>query len=177
MKYNDLNDKQKEITDNILNKLDSVIQSETKEYSDCFVELRGKSGSGKSTTTSVLLQEILKRRKNNIPLRVKMVTPTHKSLAVIQDMIDVVKDNSDNPSLIDSFLSCSTIHSYLKLKVKQDYNSGKEYISKDTNKDVDKVDVLVIDEMSMVSEDLFNYILEEFHENKYFFVIFVGDLA
>lgn len=67
-----------------------------------------------------------------------------------------------------------TIHSYLGLKVKEDYKTGKTEITKTTNYSKKPRKIVFIDESSMVNTQLYEIILETFKDSK---IVFVGDHA
>jgi exodeoxyribonuclease-5 len=66
----------------------------------------------------------------------------------------------------------STIHSFLGLKVEDDYKTGKSKLTKTTNWKVHQNIVLFIDECSMIDTDLRRYLMEGTMNCK---IIYVGD--
>lgn len=66
----------------------------------------------------------------------------------------------------------STVHSYLNLKVMDDFATGKSKITKTNQWRVHERTILFIDESSMIDTDLLAIIREGMHKSK---VIFVGD--
>jgi hypothetical protein len=67
-----------------------------------------------------------------------------------------------------------TIHSFLGLKVKENFRTGKTEITKTHNWKVRRNMVLFIDECSMIDSVLFQMIVESFEDSK---IVFVGDHA
>ena len=67
-----------------------------------------------------------------------------------------------------------TIHSFLGLKVREDYKTGKTFLSKTSNWRVRKRQIVFIDESSMVDAALKRVIEESFQDSK---IIYVGDHA
>lgn len=67
-----------------------------------------------------------------------------------------------------------TIHSYIGLKIQNDYSSGKTFLIKSRNYQIRKDMVLFIDEASTIDEDLMDYIHKSFLNCK---IVFVGDHA
>jgi hypothetical protein len=67
-----------------------------------------------------------------------------------------------------------TIHSYLGLKVKENFSTGKTTITKTHNYMVRDGVVLFIDESSMIDSELYDLIMKSFTNSK---IIFVGDHA
>lgn len=65
-----------------------------------------------------------------------------------------------------------TIHSFLGLKVKENWKTGKTSIEKTSNWRLRKGIVVFIDECSMIDTELFKILLETFEESK---IVFVGD--
>lgn len=122
---------------------------------DKFLTLRGNAGSGKTTTIVNIIKGIPPE------LSVGLSSPTHKATKVIERM--TIEQG------ISGRVTVATIHSILALKLIQ---RGEEEICVPNNFAEEKVfDVLVIDECSMLGEELINFILES--NSRY--IIFVGD--
>lgn len=120
-----------------------------------FHTLSGCAGSGKSTLLANLLKEI------PVSKTIGITTPTHKSLKVIDDMI---AENN-----MSGRVDVRTIHSALGLKLVQ--RGEQEVIEKDPRGRERIYDILIVDEASMLDDELLLYILE----SKSRIVIFVGD--
>lgn len=67
-----------------------------------------------------------------------------------------------------------TIHSFLGLRVTEDFKTGKTNIQKTNRWKVRKRHIVFIDECSMVDQKLYQILLESFEDSK---IIFVGDHA
>ena len=65
-----------------------------------------------------------------------------------------------------------TIHSFLNLKVQDDYDTGKSTLIKTRNWMIHNRKILFIDECSMIDRDLFKVLMEGTHKCK---IVFVGD--
>jgi tRNA A37 threonylcarbamoyladenosine biosynthesis protein TsaE len=126
--------------------------------------LTGPAGTGKTVMTSLIIKSLLEKYPSKL---LKITTPTHKSLRVINNFIDAGIKKHRN-------FSSSTIHAYLKLKMQkiedkivfiEDFDDGK----------IDKTKILIIDESSMVSKSLFNHIKKKASVSGIDIVLFVGD--
>ena len=71
-------------------------------------------------------------------------------------------------------LPVQTIHSYLSLKVTEDFKTGKTFLQKTDAHKVRDRQIVFIDECSMIDSDLFQTIKASFTNSK---IIFVGDHA
>lgn len=163
-KIEQLNEEQRVIVDDLIPKLTKLLSNST--YKDVKLEDRmftitSGAGCGKSFTTSILIQEL-----DKLGYYMRACTPTHKSLAVLDEMIEQTGTS----------VASSTIHSYLGLKVKEDHNTGKYILEQEYGSNPpENVDILWVDEASMVSEDLFEYIKAELQYNTIKIAIFVSD--
>lgn len=119
-----------------------------KQLNDIFV-LESPAGCGKSVLINRFVDEMANSGKHIV-----LCAPTHKSLSIID--------------------GDSTIHSYLNLKLK--WKKDKQVLEKAGFADnVRYGDVLVIDEVSMLNEEIVGYILQE-QENNGLKIIFVGSI-
>ena len=129
-----------------------------------FGSLSGPAGTGKTVMTSKIIKYLLEK----YPMKnLRVTTPTHKSLRVLNDYIDKSIKKHKN-------FSSSTVHAYLKLKLQkledkmilvEDFDDGK----------MDKTKILIIDESSMVSKSLFEHIKSKANKSGIDIVLFVGD--
>lgn len=122
---------------------------------DKFITLIGPAGTGKTTT----LVEIIKALPRGVTIG--LTAPTHKAAKVIRKMAFKAG--------IDRHVDVRTIHSALGLVMKP--VDGDEVLYRDPHADERIYDVLVIDECSMLDDDLIGYILESDSVT----IIFVGD--
>lgn len=154
-----LTEHQQERFNEIIKDVDDIISNNAWKPNR-ILSLEGYAGVGKTVITSELVKHFI-----NIGLRIVVTTPTHKSLNVIREMLQVDVETR-------------TIHSYLGLKQKPSNNPNIDYIlQKDGSKFIKKVDVLIVDESSMVSNELFTHIEEALENGLFRVVLFVGDSA
>jgi nucleoside-triphosphatase THEP1 len=159
---------QKEVFDKVVQDIDAVLKSYSisQEHSDSvnFISLSGSAGVGKTFVTSKLVEEFLKKE-----YKVLLTTPTHKSLSVAKYMI-----NSNN-----IHINAKTLQSYLDLRLDTDYLRGTKTFKrdkKDLMHDFERnLDILIVDESSMVSNELLGFIEENLHQHKLKTVLFIGD--
>ena len=134
--------------------------------SDRFLSLTGAAGTGKSYLTSAIVDEI----DNTLPVGqydIQITAPTHKALKVMTEMLFYSYNIGVN---------CSTIHSFLNIKQSYDYETGAEIFTVDRAKDkVNRASLLVVDESSMVSNELFEFILEIVRKGYINTVLFISD--
>jgi len=132
--------------------------------------LRGSAGTGKTWLTSKIIKRI-----TEMGLSLCISTPTHKSLAVVKDMLlDSEFDISE--------IALQTIHSFLNLKLDYGLDNGNnsesgnkpKLIENTRNKCLISVDILLIDESSMINEELYNLVLRTLN-NRSQIILFVGD--
>jgi len=159
-----LNDEQKYVLEDLIPKVKTLIMND--KYKEVELEgrmfsLEGAAGSGKSFTTSVIIKEV-----DALGFSIRACTPTHKSLSVLAEMID-------NTEVV---VPQSTIHSYLGLKVKECHETGKYKLEQEYgSKPPEEVDLLLVDESSMVSPELYEYIKAEMEMNVIKVVLFISD--
>ncbi len=120
-----------------------------------YLVLTGSAGTGKTTC----VQTAVKRYKGNIAL----TAPTNKATKVLRDM--ALKWGCDN-------VQVRTIFSMLGLVLKGDQEN--QYISAEGQSSAGTVNAIVVDEGSMISEELFSHIAESVLEYGVKF-IFMGD--
>lgn len=120
-----------------------------------FHTLRGCAGSGKSTLIANILKEI------SVHKTIGVTAPTHKACKVLENMIleNGMRDRVD----------VRTIHSALGLKML--HQGEREVLVKDTRSNERVYDILLIDECSMLDDDLISYVLESLSK----VVVFIGD--
>lgn len=147
------------VFNNILSDIDSF-----NDFGQCFIgSLVGPAGCGKTVLTTMLIQEFYKTHY------VTCATPTHKSLSVLDKMLK-------NSKIFNSKLNSRTIHSYLGLKI--EYEEDKIKLAMDAlqnNKFIDKTEILIIDESSMVSQELYDFLEKKIKSQKLKVVLFIGD--
>jgi exodeoxyribonuclease-5 len=140
------------------------------------VVLCGYAGTGKTVTTAALVQEMVQAG-----LRVAVATPTHKARAQVERALRNCGAEK---------FETVTIHRLLGLKQVRDKNTGKETFAPDSHgknmlsevrewnddkgcyEDRKPIDVVIVDETSMVGADLYGLLLSELGDRP---VVFVGD--
>jgi exodeoxyribonuclease-5 len=127
----------------------------TASRADPVLVLKGSAGSGKTT----LLQIFVARSELNILL----TAPTHRAVGVLASMMPRSE--------------AKTIHSALGLKVKR---VNHEYVlsqnKKNKNKGMEGVDIVVVDEGSMLDDEMLKFIIEDIEISNRRYLI-VGDDA
>lgn len=159
---------QQEVFDSIIEDINSLLDnysiSSVKNPKNNFISLSGSAGTGKTFLTSKLVEDFLKK-----DYKVLLTTPTHKSLSVAKYMI-----NSNN-----IHINAKTLQSYLDLKLKEDDLLGTKFFQRDKTQEMNdfekNLDILIVDESSMVSNELLNFIEENLEQNKLKIVLFIGD--
>lgn len=150
-----LTDKQQDIFDNFIERVHNY-----PGRSECV--LVGYAGTGKTT----LVSEIVKNLHTGYNIAV--TSPTHKANAVIRNML------INNVGLTKEDAQVSTIHSFLGLKLVYEKNHQvlkHDAQSKNSNT---YVDILIVDECSMISEEMYNHIISQIHRVRRA-ILFVGD--
>lgn len=154
-----LNYSQRVIAEVILNKVEKALRSNNEEpIENRIFSIRGSAGVGKSFLTTVLVAEL-----KNITNKMVLTCPTHKALAILTKMGEANK------------IEAKTIHSYLRCKVTENYNTGTLELKQNLDKPIEPVDVLFIDESSLVNSALFEMIQAQLFNNTIKVVIFIGD--
>jgi len=158
---------QQDIFNNITKEFKDILENfddREKSVDNNFVSLSGSAGVGKTFVTSKLIEHFI---KNNY--KVLLTTPTHKSLNVAKYML--INSNID--------INSKTLQSYLKIKLKEDLINGTKKFVKDMLSSrydyVDNLDILIVDESSMISKKLLKFIEENLEQNKLKSVLFIGD--
>lgn len=133
--------------------------------SDKELIISGPGGVGKSFLMGYLIDEIMPRYEKmcsllNQPIRFRDVHMT----ATTNKAAEVLAQATGRP--------CGTVHSFLGLKVTDDFTTGVSKLSKTNNWKVHQRIILFVDEASMVDTTLLKYIREAMLECK---VVFVGD--
>lgn len=144
--------------------LDTIVAFCMRKTENRMMLLSGTAGTGKTFTLNRAIEKV-KAIANWINFGV--TAPTHKAVRILKKLSDI-KD----------LLDFGTIHSFLALK--QDISSeGKvtykpDYSSKFERR-IDSVNILIVDEASMLDDELFGYLLDEMRSNTNLRIIFTGD--
>lgn len=151
---------QNEVYTQIIEKIENIFNQDNND--DKIISISGSAGVGK---TFLIIKIIEYLNEKNIALVV--TTPTHKALSVITDSLHKYDINN---------IKTKTLHSFLQLKVDIDEKTGSKVFQIDEkNKEENETGVLIIDESSMVGNDLFHFIKEYIRRDKIKAVLFVGD--
>ncbi|ELW0836315.1 AAA family ATPase [Escherichia coli] len=150
-----LTDKQQEIFDNFV---DRVYNYAGKTIS----VLSAPAGTGKTFTTAEIVKALCKN------YNIAVTSPTHKANSVIRNML------INNAGLTKEDAQVSTIHSFLGLKLV--YEKNRQVLKHDPQSKVSNtnVDILIVDECSMISEELFQHIQDQLWRVRRA-VLFIGD--
>lgn len=144
-----LNDQQQSAIDAMLKFVNDKQES--------FFCLIGPAGTGKTTTIQHLIERL------PIGTRICFTAPTNKAVRVLRKMAYNMELNVD----------CFTIYSLLGLKVTM--QKDKEVIKGGGKSNLDKFDIVVIDEMSMINTELLGYIHRAVNLAEHTQIILMGD--
>ena len=150
-KINTKVDNSKFLNENDLNKIIGLFQ-----YSDLIL-IEGGPGTGKTT---LIIETIIKFLKKISFMKIGIAAPTGKATGRIKEVIDKKLINIDKNYLIE----CQTLHSWI---------DNSRFNKEKLKFQLSEIDLLVIDEMSMVSFDIFESIINFISNNCK--IILVGD--
>ena len=144
----------------ILAKLKEIVN--TNMVWDNIISLSGAAGTGKTYLTAKLIKQL------NDDYNITITAPTHKALQVLRK--NILANDIEN-------VETKTLQSFLNIRLVTNFDNGTQKFEplKSKNKDTSKTDVLIIDESSMVSADLYSYILQAIESYRVKAVLFVGD--
>ena len=113
------------------------------------ISLSGAAGTGKTYLTTKLVQKLQKE------YHITITAPTHKALQVLRQ--NLLGENADTTNV-----ETKTLQSFLNLKLVTDYDKGIQKFepSKAKDKDETNTDILIVDESSMVSGNLYDYVIK-----------------
>ena len=148
----------KNLSDTIEHTCSSVLNS-TDLYSRMF-SLTGSAGTGKTFLTVQIIKKLIE-----LNISSAITAPTHKAAGVIGELL-LKNEINKTPK---------TIHSFLGIKPFIDYATGIETFVVDKKANKSFVDVLIVDESSMINYELFELIEEALEANLVRYVVFVGD--
>lgn len=145
--------------ENAFEKLKSFASGETNGH---LMLLEGAAGTGKTTLLSFFLKWI---KQQGLFHNVGVASPTHKALKVLSEVV---------PADCKGFITFSTLHSMLGLK-HEITKEGKEIFVRDKNvmTKFPFYDLVIVDESSMIADELFKEMQEQNYRNVK--VLFVGD--
>ena len=164
---------QQEVFTQIVSQLETKVSSVLKSTNiqDYLLSLTGPAGTGKSFLTTQIAKYLVEKRKElkypmSADFNFTITAPTHKAVGVLSALL--------HENNIQS--SCKTIHSFLGIKPMIDYTTGEEkFVVDKTNKSKDATSILIVDESSMISNTLYEYILEAIEDRRVNIVLFIGD--
>lgn len=160
----------------VFNQITSLIDERVTNFlqsyniQDYMISLTGAAGTGKTFLTVEIIKHLIAKYshvESGYSFHNFFVTaPTNKAVSVIGKMLKQQGIEAD----------CKTIHSFLGIKPFVDYEKGIETFKVDKQKQ-DKVSttVLIVDESSMIGEELFEYIQEAIETDRAKVVLFIGD--
>ncbi|MFA5455837.1 MAG: AAA family ATPase [Sulfurimonas sp.] len=167
--HSNLTSHQQEVFQAIVHDIYSNLSSPFKGDIDThFLSLTGAAGVGKSYLTGEIVQAVIRgivgygHNDNGVCI----TAPTHKALKVIKTMLESLSIKADY----------RTIQSFLGIKPTYNYSTGEEkYVIDRTKKSLPSVSLLIVDESSMVSDELFIFIKDAFLRGRVNTVLFIGD--
>ncbi|AFC21760.1 DNA helicase Dda [Cronobacter phage vB_CsaM_GAP32] len=149
-----LTDKQQYIFDDLIDKINNF-------PGRIEAVIVGNAGTGKSTLVSKIIESIYQG------YNIAVTSPTHKANSVLRKMLL-------NTGVTKEDALISTIHSFLGLKLQ--YEKNRQVLKHDPRSpnSTAMVDVLFVDECSMISEEMYTHILNQIHRVRRA-VVFIGD--
>jgi len=154
-----LSQHQSEIFNKITAQLEDIVK--TGMVWDNMLALSGAAGTGKTYLTTAIVEALRK------DYHITITAPTHKALKVIA--FNMFSNGITN-------ISTKTIHSFLNIKLFTDYDKGIQKFVPDKSKaDLTKTDILIVDESSMISDDMYGFIVDAIERERVKAVLFVGD--
>ena len=163
-----LTEQQQEIHDKVIEHLKEVRNGDIFGEHH-FLSLAGAAGTGKSTLVKYIVHTLLKMN-----WKIAITGPTHQSVKVVRNIIGISHKN----------LKFASVHSFLGLKPGEiNPETGERKFKRETsnNKRSDiakeKFDLVINDESSMVSHEMFKFVKEEMYQyNRVQSFLFVGDM-
>ena len=152
------------VVHDIFNNFSSPLKGDIDSH---FLSLTGAAGVGKSYLTGEIVQTVATGLLGGYGYSGICITaPTHKALKVIKTMLESLYIKVDY----------RTIQSFLGVKPINNYDTGEEkYVIDRTKKNLPAVSLLIVDESSMVSDELFIFIKEAFLRGRFNTLLFIGD--
>ncbi len=135
--------------------------------------LEGAAGTGKTTMMTKILEWF-----DGMNLSVCFCSPTHQALGVIRDTLRKYDldfcESVQDLQFGKTNLIIKTLASFLGIKMKRDLENGQESFVEDKRAEKITVDILCIDESSMVSKDQLQIICSKLHICVKV-ILFIGD--
>lgn len=144
----------------ISEKIEHIIQTDM--VWDNEISLSGPAGTGKTYLTTKLVSQLQEK------YHITITAPTHKALQVLRQ--NLLSENIDN-------VETKTLQSFLNIRLVTDFDQGTQRFEpiKTKEKDQSSTDILIVDESSMISQSLYDYIKTAIEANRVKVVLFVGD--
>jgi len=142
---------------NVYNNLLKFLHSDESE-----VLLIGYAGTGKTTLITKFINDII---NNRLVKRIAVAAPTHKAVGIIKNKLYGNIYDKENSKNLMKYVEILTIHRLLNYQNYID-NNGNSYFAKslvDTNWDI--YNLIVIDECSMLNNQIINDIILELQNN------------
>lgn len=153
----------------VFNKLLEFLNNDKNE-----ILINSSAGTGKTFLITYFIKHII--LNNTIDKNISVCTPTHTSLQELKSKLFKDNDNFDK-----SRVNLSTIHRFLDYKQKIDKNNEKYFSrNKKSKLNWNKYGLLIIDECSMLNDDICNDITEQVMKivkTNNFKVIYIGDIS
>ncbi|QWY83507.1 ATP-dependent DNA helicase protein [Rhizobium phage RHph_X2_28B] len=127
--------------------------------------ISGKAGVGKTFLMSHIIDKVIPQYHETCKLM--GITPEFEGVtmnATTNKAAEVLSVATGRPT--------GTIHSFLALKVTEDFNTGKSYLTKTRDWRVHERQIIFIDECSMIDSELYSILQEGTHQCK---IVYVGD--
>lgn len=142
--------------------------------------LVGYAGTGKTTLISKFLNDICSSIDDQKPLckRVVLAAPTHKAVNIAKSKINIVNNDNDKNNKAKKKIEIMTIHRLLNYQNFIDSTNGSRYFAKslvDPNWSI--YDLIIIDECSMLNEQIIVDINSQLEKTPKVKIIYVGDSA
>ena len=144
--------------------------------------LEGQGGSGKTTTISNILTELIRDDyffTKNMMLKKKLIilTPTNAARKVLDRKFWESMEDSDDNFIIKKMIDIITIHKFLNAKEKFD-EEGQSHSVYEYEENLKYLKVteglIIIDEVSMINCEMFN-LIKKIKENYRVKIIYMGD--
>lgn len=177
-----LTEHQQEKYDGLMEKIDEImniprgthvlaVQEAPAKYMAVF---EGAAGTGKTTTMAKILDTLVEKGYTMC-----FCSPTHQALGVIREtLVENELEFTESPEeFVSGFgpnIIIRTLASFLGIKMKRDMETGEESFTTDKRAVTFKIDILCIDESSMVSRDQIVLLLKRLRVD-FDMILWVGD--
>ena len=156
----------------VYNKLIDFVKIDNKEKEKELL-LIGYAGTGKTTLVAKFINDSI---KNKLCRKIVIAAPTHKAVNIAKSKLF---SNINSNEILSNRINIMTVHRLLNYKSYIDLN-GNKYFAKNNSSSVNWniYDLIVVDECSMLSNQIINDIKTQLEEpNSKVKIIYVGDPA